>query len=440
MQKPVLECSAQDQAHITEKGPQGTHETCSAGELNESTTAQDSLGMRQTVSRLREQRVHAVTDLPQLQRVSRLCAGDRDTGNAVICGDNLPILELLAFTHPEAVRCIYIDPPYNNGEVYTHYRDDLEHTQWLRGIRQRLERLPPLLRSDGSLWISIDDREVHYLKIAADAVFGRKNFVTTIVWQQRTTRENRRVFSNNHEYILVYAKDSREFGARRNLLQPTAEFFRRYKNPDNDPRGPWQSVSANVQAGHGTPSQFYALRGPDGRLHRPPKGRCWVYTNERMQAAIQRGDVWFGRDGDGVPRLKRYLNQTSGLTPPTLWLAEEVGTTLAAKKHLLQLFPDADLFDTPKPESLLQRILEIASDPGDVVLDAYLGSGTTAAVAHKMRRQYLGIESGEHAVTHCAERLRCVVDGDATGISERVGWSGGGGFDFYRLRKTGAPR
>jgi adenine-specific DNA-methyltransferase len=391
--------------------------------------------MPQTLSRVREQRVQDPTQQPQLQRVPRLCAGERDTGNLILHGDNLPILELLGSTYREAVRCIYIDPPYNNGEVYRHYRDDLEHTQWLRGIRQRLEALKPLLRPDGSLWISIDDREVHYLKVAADAVLGRKNFVTTVVWQQRTTRENRRVFSNNHEYILVYAGDAREFGARRNLLAPTSEFFRRYKNPDNDPRGPWQSVSANVQAGHATPSQFYVLEGPDGRQHHAPKGRCWIYTKDKMQAAIERGEVWFGRNGSGVPRLKRYLSNTAGLTPPTLWLADEVGTTLAAKKHLLQLFPNVDLFDTPKPESLLQRVLEVASDPGDLVLDAYLGSGTTAAVAHKMRRQYIGIESGEHAVTHCAERLRRVVGGDPTGISTTAGWSGGGGYDFYRLKK-----
>lgn len=392
--------------------------------------------MKQPVSRVREHRIRHLSDLPQLQRSGRLSAGEASTGNAIVHGDNLEVLQLLRSTHEGAVRCVYIDPPYNNGEVYTHYRDDLDHAQWLKSIRLRLELLLPLLRLDGSLWISIDDREAHYLKVAADAVFGRNNFVTTIIWQQRTTRENRRVFSNNHEYVLVYARDARAFGASRNLLEPTPEFFRRYGNPDNDPRGSWQSVSANVQGGHGTRSQYYTIRGPNGRLHRPPKGRCWVYSEEKMQAAIARGEIWFGRNGSGVPRLKRYLKETSGLTPPTLWLAEEVGTTLGAKKQLLHLFPDADLFDTPKPESLLRRIVQISTDPGDIVLDSYLGSGTTGAVAHKMGRRYIGIEVGDQAVTLCADRLRRVVGGEDSGISCDVAWHGGGGFDFYRLRSS----
>jgi adenine-specific DNA-methyltransferase len=332
------------------------------------------------------------------------------------------------------VRCVYIDPPYNNGERYTHYNDDLERAQWLRDLRARLLAIAPLLRADGSIWISIDDREVHYLKVAADEVFGRENFVTTIVWQHRTTRENRRVFSNDHEYLLVYAKDVGEFSRCRNRLPGSAELFRRFKNPDNDPRGVWQSVSLNVQDGHATANQFYSVVAPNGRIHHPPKGRCWVYSAEKMKALVAQGNVWFGRDGNGVPRLKKFLrDSTTGLTPPTLWTADAVGTTLAAKKHLLQMFPSADVFDTPKPESLVRRVVEIASDPGDLVLDAYLGSGTTAAVAHKTGRKYIGIEIGPHAVTHCAERLRSVVRGEAGGISKDVSWAGGGGFDFFRL-------
>lgn len=376
-----------------------------------------------------------VLPVAQFQRVAKLSYGTRESGNAIVNGENLEVLQALRSVYEGQVRCVYIDPPYNNGEKYTHYSDDLDHAHWLRDMRARLEALSPLLRTDGSIWISIDDREVHYLKMAADSVFGRANFVTTIVWQHRTTRENRRVFSNNHEYVLVYAKDIRKFGLSRNRLPASAELFKRYKNPDNDPRGPWQSISANVQDGHATASQFYTVKAPNGRLHTPPKGRCWIYNKRRMQEAIARGDIWFGRDGRGVPRLKSFLKEsTTGLTPPTLWTAEEVGTTLAAKKHLLQIFPQAEVFDTPKPESLVRRILEIASDPGDLVLDAYLGSGTTAAAAHKTGRCYIGIELGEHAVTHCAERLRRVVDGERGGISEDVSWFGGGGFEFYRLR------
>lgn len=325
---------------------------------------------------------------------------------------------------------------YNNQERHYHYHDSLDHRSWLDQTTARIEILAEFLRDDGSLWISIDDREVHYLKVACDQILGRKNFVTTIVWQQRTTRENRKVFSNNHEYLLVYAKDIKKFSKTRNSLMLTPEVRGRYKNPDNDPRGPWQSVSANVQAGHATPAQFYKLEAPNGKLHVPPSGRCWVYTMEKMQEQILDERVWFGRDGNGVPRLKRFLSEArQGLTPETLWLANSVGTNDDAKKHIIKMFPDGSVFDTPKPESLIERVLAIASSPGDLIIDAYLGSGTTAAVAHKMNRQYIGIEEGKHAITHAAERLSHVVNGDETGISSSAGWGGGGGFDFYRLLK-----
>jgi adenine-specific DNA-methyltransferase len=378
-------------------------------------------------------------DLGAWEHVRRLSHGQPGTGNAVVRGENLATLAALAPVYGGRVRCIYIDPPYNNQERYTHYNDDLDHATWLSDIKARLSRLAEFLREDGSLWISIDDREVHYLKVAADEVFGRKNFVTTIVWQQRTTRENRKVFSNNHEYLLVYAKDARVFRNRRNQLPLTPEIRARYVNPDDDPRGPWQSVSANVQAGHATPGQFFELVAPNGRRHVPPNGRCWVYNKMKMEEAIAKGEVWFGRDGNGVPRLKSYLTGARrGLNPETLWLAHDVGTSLSAKKHLLDLFPDHPVFDTPKPESLVHRIFQIATDPGDLVLDAYLGSGTTAAVAHKTGRRYIGIELGAHAVTHCAERLRQVVKGESGGISEAVDWKGGGGFDFFTFGNTAA--
>lgn len=258
--------------------------------------------------------------------------------------------------------------------------------------------------------------------------------MTTIVWEHRTSRENRKAFSSNHEYLLVYAKYAKGFAKNRNLLALSKEVLDRYQNPDNDPRGPWQSVSANVQAGHGTPDQFYALVGPTGKVHVPPKGRCWAFTLERMNQEIADNNIWFGRDGNGVPRIKRFLSDArSGLTPETLWKAEDVGTTSSAKKHLKAILPQQEVFDTPKPEALIQRVLEIASSPGDLVLDAYLGSGTTAAVAHRMRRSYIGIEQGDHAETHCAKRLAHVINGDASGLSNVSEWRGGGGFDFFRL-------
>jgi adenine-specific DNA-methyltransferase len=333
-----------------------------------------------------------------------------------------------------AVRCAYLDPPYNNREEYNHYNDDMEHERWLDSMSERLQHLVGLLAEDGSVWISIDDREAHYLKVAADRIFGRENFITAIVWQQRTTRENRRAFSVNHEYILVYARNAKTFRQRRNLLPAGAELAARYKNPDNDPRGPWQSVSANVQAGHATPSQFYTITGPSGRKHNPPNGRCWVYSKDRMKREIALGNVSFGKDGDGVPRLKKFMTAAQGLNPPTLWLASDVGTTDSAKKHLLKMFPRGKVFDTPKPEALLAHILHIATDPDDLVLDAFLGSGTTAAVAHKMGRRYIGVEQSKAAAQLAANRLDKVVRGESGGISAQCDWRGGGGFDFYRLK------
>jgi adenine-specific DNA-methyltransferase len=335
------------------------------------------------------------------------------------------------------VRCIYIDPPYNTSEQWTHYEDGLEHDDWLRARARTLKALWPFLREDGSLWVSINDDGLHYLKVLADSIVGRDKFVATVVWQHRTTRENRCAFSQNHEYVLVYAKNPTLFRDRRNPVAAGPAVLERYKNPDNDPRGPWQSVSVNVQAGHGTPSQFYELAAPNGTKHLPPKGRCWAYTQERMRVLQANGELSFGRDGNGVPRLKRFLRDVSlELTPETLWPATVTGTTRQAKRHVLALLPSQAVFDTPKPEPLLGRIIEIATDPGDIVLDAYVGSGTTTAAAHKLNRRWIGIDSGQHAATHCASRMRQVVNGESGGISAAVQWRGGGGFQFLRLKAT----
>mgnify|MGYP001179677399 CR=1 FL=1 len=370
----------------------------------------------------------------QLEYLKDQSFGSEDTENMIIHGDNGIVLDTLKDKFQNKVKCIYIDPPYNNGEKYTHYHDDMQHDRWLQEITNTLEKLKSFLSQDGSIWISIDDYEMHYLKVAADQVFGRRNFITTIVWQQRTTRENRKVFSNNHEYILVYARNPKRFKASRNLLPPTPEILSRYKNPDNDPRGPWQSVSAHVQAGHAVKSQFYELVAPNGKKHVLPNGRCWAYSKERMELEILKNNIWFGKDGNGAPRIKKFLSETTiGITPETLWLADEVGTNDMAKKHLLKLFPDSPVFDTPKPEQLIKRILDIATNEGDLVLDAYLGSGSTAAVAHKMNRRYIGIELGDHILDIVVPRMRRVIEGETGGISEEVNWRGGGGFKFYQL-------
>jgi len=368
-----------------------------------------------------------------LKKIKKHSYDEAGVNGEIIHGDNLLALQELSKKYYGAVKCVYIDPPYNNGEDYNHYMDSREHLEWLSMIEARLKALKDLLSGDGSIWISIDDGEVHYLKVAADRIFGRENFVTTVIWQQRTTRENRKAFSNNHEYILVYAKNVKAFSAVANKLPGTQEILDRYKNPDNDPRGPWQSVSANVQAGHAVPSQFYPIISPRGRVHSPPNGRCWAYNKVRMDKEIADNNVWFGKDGNGVPRIKKFLkDKIVKVTPETIWLAEECGTSKSAKKHVLKMFPDETVFDTPKPEELVRKVLSIATNPGDLVLDAFLGSGTTAAVAHKMGRRYIGIEAGDHIVDIVARRLRYVVEGEAGGISKLEGWHGGGGFEFYR--------
>lgn len=369
-----------------------------------------------------------------MHRIAKWSDGLQGSGNALIQGDNLEVLKLLAKNHIGTVKCAYLDPPYNNGESYRHYFDNMSHEEWLLSVAARLSQIKILLNTEGSVWISIDDSELHYLKVAADTIFGRANFVGTIIWERRTSRENRKVLSRNHEYLLVYAKNIDIWSKTRNSLPLTEDVKDRYRNLDTDPRGQWQSVSANVQDGHATLQQHYSFKAPNGKLHTPPKGRCWLYTKPKMYEEIEKNNVWFGKDGNAAPRLKKFLvDRKTGLTPETLWRADDVSTTSDAKKHLLELFKEVSLFDTPKPEQLIYRVLQISTNPGDLVLDPYLGSGTTVAVAHKMNRRYLGIEIGDHIKTHCAHRLRQVIAGESGGVSKLIDWKGGGSFDFYRL-------
>jgi len=356
--------------------------------------------------------------------------------NRLIFGDNLLALKALEQEFTGKVKCIYIDPPYNTGSAFELYDDGIEHSVWLSLMRDRLMLLRRLLTKDGSLWTSIDDTEYPYLRVLLDEIFGRPNFVTTVIWEKRKTRENRRVFSFKHDYVVVYALEKKGFEAVRNPLPLSEEVLSRYKNPDDDPRGRWQSISALAQAGHGTKSQFYTLVAPNGTEHHLPEGNCWRYTQERMNEAIAEGRIWFGKSGTNVPRIKKYLGETgdSGLTPETIWYADDVGTTDTAKKHSLQLFADAIVFETPKPEELMHRILLIASNPGDLVLDSFAGSGTTGAVAHKMGRRWIMVELEETCHTHIIPRLKKVIDGEDTGgVTESTEWKGGGGFRYYRL-------
>ncbi len=364
-------------------------------------------------------------------------AADPETQNMLIHGDNLLALKALESKFAGQVKCIYIDPPYNTGSAFEHYDDNLEHSQWLNLMRPRLEILWRLLSEDGSLWISIDDDEQAYMKVLCDELFGRSSFIASIIWQKRTSPDMRAVISDGHDYVLVYAKDKDLFKQVRNRLPLSEEQRKSYKNPDNDPRGPWTSTDCTAQAGHGTADQFYMLTTPVGRVIELPKSLCWRFTKERMEEEIAAGRIWLGKDGNGVPRKKTYLKDSTGVVPWTLWMNKEVGHNQEAKKENNALFGSDNAFDTPKPERLIQRIIHIASNPGDLVLDSFLGSGTTAAVAQKMGRRWIGVEMGNHAYTHCKVRMDKVIAGeDPGGITKAQNWQGGGGYRFYEVAPT----
>jgi adenine-specific DNA-methyltransferase len=338
--------------------------------------------------------------------------------NLIIEGDNLEVLKLLqkSYHDKDKVRMIYIDPPYNTGndfiypdnyseslQTYLEYTGQVDgegrkfstntdtdgrfHSKWLNMMYPRLYLARNLLRDDGAIFISIDDGELANLKMLVSEIFGEENLVATFSWEKRTTRENRRVFSFNHEYVVCAARNKVAFEESRNLLPLTDEVIDRYDNPDNDPRGKWQSVSLNAQAGHATKDQFYVLTTPSGRTLEAPPGRCWSVTKKKLEELIADNRVWFGANGDNVPRRKVFITEArEGLTPHTLWTAGEVGTNDSAKKDLMDLFDGTEVFETPKPVGLVKRMLEIATDKGDLVLDFFAGSGVTAQAVLDLNR------------------------------------------------------
>ncbi|BFR47293.1 site-specific DNA-methyltransferase [Nitratidesulfovibrio sp. HK-II] len=370
-----------------------------------------------------------------LETMDELSYGDLSTGNMLIQGDNLDALKALLPYYAGAVKCIYIDPPYNTRSAFEHYDDNLEHTKWLSMIYPRLELLRELMAEDGSIWVSIDDHEAHYLKVVMDEIFGRGCFIASPVWQKRYSRENREAIGDVHEYILIYTRNRDLFKASRNRLPVDVQQAKIYKNPENpretDPTKRWRGLPMTAQGYR--PNQMYTITAPNGRLHTPPEGRCWSMIESEFQKLLRSGRIYWGKNGNAQPSVIRYLSEVDGMVPWTWWPHEEVGHTDESKKECNVIFGADVSFGTPKPERLIQRVLHIASNPGDLILDSFLGSGTTAAVAQKMGRRFIGIEMGEHAVTHCAPRLRKVVDGEQGGISEAMNWHGGGGFRFFRL-------
>ncbi len=360
------------------------------------------------------------------------CKNDPNTENMIIHGDNLLALRALLPEYAGEVKCIYIDPPYNTRSAFDHYDDSVEHSTWLSLMKPRLELLKSFLKhEDGVIFISIDDNEMPYLRVLADEVFGRKNNVCTLIWQKVYSPKNQsKRISIDHEYILVYARNESKLDF--NLLERTEEMNKRYKNPDNDPRGPWKpgDLISNEERTNG----HYIITGPHGDQFDAPLGKHWAFNEKKMMAMIKDNRVVFGKNGKSIPAFKQFLSEVQqGRKATTILLHGEVGHNDEAKKEVIKINPN-DVFTTPKPERLIKRVFELSTKKGDLILDSFLGSGTAAAVAHKMGRKYIGIEMGDHAYTHCKARLDKVISGtDGLKLSETLEWEGGGAYKFYEL-------
>ena len=376
--------------------------------------------------------------------------GDPDAGNLLVQGDNLEALKALLPYYAGKVKCIYIDPPYNTGNEGWIYNDNVNspemrewlgkavgkeaedlsrHDKWLCMMYPRLRLLKEFLSYDGSIWISIDDNESHYMRVLCDAIFDRKNFVANVVWQKRTSPEARVALGDAHEDIIVYSKTSGEISFNKLELDEST-----FSNPDNDERGPWASTDFTAQGYR--PNQMYQITLPSGEVITPPEGRCWANIESVYLSLKSDNRIWFGKGGSSRPRVKKFLSELNGKSSWTWWPNSEVGHSQEGKKESMLLF-ERDPFPTPKPERLIERVIKVASNPGDFVLDSFAGSGTTGAVAHKMGRKHISVEMGDHAHTHIAKRYAKIIEGsDKGGISESTGWTNGGGFRFCTL---GAP-
>ena len=359
--------------------------------------------------------------------------------NRLIKGDNLLALKALEAEFAGKVKCVFIDPPYNTGSAFTHYDDGLEHSIWLGLMRDRLEIIRRLLAEDGSLWITIDDNEAHYLKVLCDEVFGRSNFVANVMWEKKFSPQNdAKWLSQNHDHVLVFAREKSVW--RPNLLARSQKQEKNFKNPDADPRGEWSSADYTcAKSKDERPNLYYPILNPTTKQEIYPNvTRVWAFDRQSHERNVAENLLWWGKDGKNpVPRLKKFASRVrEGTVPTTVWRNEDVGNNQAAKREVMA-FNVSDPFATPKQESLIQRVLEIATNPGDLVLDSFAGSGTTGAVAHKMGRRWIMVELGEHCHTHIVPRLQKVIDGqDPGGVTQATGWQGGGGFRYYGLAPT----
>lgn len=352
--------------------------------------------------------------------------------NLIIKGNNLLTLHTLKQNFRNKIKIIYIDPPYNTGMDSFGYNDKFNHSTWLTFMKNRIDVAKELLAHDGSIFVNIDDDEAHYLKVMMDDIFGRENFVANVVWQKKySPQSDARWFSDMHDHILVYAKDKNNW--KPNLLPRTEKQNKAYKNPDNDSRGVWKSADLSVKTY--SKANDYEITTPSGRKVSPPESRCWGVSEERFKELVLDNRIWFGKNGDNVPSVKKFLTEVqNGITPLTIWGYDEVGHNQTAKKELKKIIPSkGNTFATPKPEKLLQRIIHIGSKENDVILDFFGGSGTTASAALKMNRRFITCEQMDYVNTLTVPRLRKAVEGDQEGISIDVNWQGGGSFVYCEL-------
>lgn len=375
--------------------------------------------------------------------------GDGNPENLLIQGDNLDALKALLPFYRGRVKCIFIDPPYNTKSAFEHYDDNLEHSQWLSMMYPRLVLLRELLAEDGSLWATLDDNEAHYLRVIGDEIFGRDQFIIDLAWRKRDGPPNDRKIGLVHDHVLVWAK-RREQTSKKTVAEEAFNLMHRTEKADAqyqvfaepggpDERGPFRKIdtTANAKGGRFVQSLVYPILNPyTGEEVWPRKGTCWRHSKEEMERLQGERRLYWGVNGTATTPMRKLFKfeAKQGMSSPSIW--DDVGLNQHASGQMEKLFGEKAAFETPKPEELLHRVIHIASQKGELVLDSFLGSGTTAAVAHKTGRRWIGIEMGEHAVTHCLPRLEKVIAGEQGGISQTVGWQGGGGFRFCRL---GAP-
>lgn len=383
---------------------------------------------------------------------------ETSSGNKIIHGDNLEALKALLPEYEGRIKCIYIDPPYNTGNEGWVYNDNVNdpkikkwlgqvvgkesedlsrHDKWLCMMYPRLKLLHKLLSEDGAIFISIDDNEQANLKLICDEIWGIGNFINNIIWQKKYSPQNdAKYLSDMHDFVICYSKNKNQW--KRNLLKRTEEQNARYKNLDNDPRGSWKSSDLSVKTYNSNTD--YPITTPSGRIVNPPSGYCWRVSKEKFQELVSDNRIWFGKDGSNVPSIKRFLHDVQqGTVPVTLWLRDEVGDNQSAKQELKQIFFDSSIpFETPKPPSLIERILQIATNPNDIILDSFAGSGSTAHAVLNLNKQdggnrrFICIEMEDYAETITAERVKRVIKGYGQAGSPQAEGTGGG-FDFYEL-------